>query len=106
MRCGVLHNGKFGRPDDQFDHIMFSCPVVGQGRIGEFILKNSIINGVKYDAVLSLDAVIFCEKMITASEKWAGEHKNDGNVLVNLPTLIHSRPSGVAPFIEGVHIVA
>lgn len=113
IRCGVLHQGQFGRPDDNYDRIVFLGPQdnPSAGRIG--FLGDIIINivdetnfGEITGKVLNIEAIWFCEQIIDAARRWARAMSNDPFVRANLPKLVHYRKGGLPPYIVGQPIIA
>ncbi len=96
MRCGVVHQGKFGHENMQYERVLFTLPTVQR-----IVLHNNVIN----DA-LNLDASIFCNDMVDASLRWWTERKHDFNVQANLSRLISIYPDGMPPYIVGVALIS
>jgi len=96
LRCSVVHQGKFGRPGEQYSRILFTIP----DQTGNFF-HNNVIN----DA-LNLDAAKFCSDVMDAAKRWYAAKQGDPNVLKNLPNLVRYRPKGLAPFMVGMPLIA
>lgn len=113
MRCGVLHNGQFGRPDARFDKIIFLLPSTdpqrGQIRLGGDILV-TIAPGIAFGdvtgRVLQIEAVWFCRQFIDAARKWAFDAANNPHVAENLERLVRYRPDGLPPYMVGLPLIA
>jgi len=97
MRCGVIHQGNFGRPDDRYDRIVFTVPGTGIS-IMESIFKDT--GGVK-ETVLALDTKIFCKTMTDCTKAWEESKKGD----VRVANLIRFRPEGLPPHMANVPII-
>ena len=108
LRCGVLHQGKFGRPDSRYDRVIFLAPNPSL-RMAKDILV-TVTPGVTFGdvtgKVLQIEAVWFCEQFIDAVQQWAVTKINDPNVQTNVPNLVRLRPEGLPPYIVGVPLIA
>lgn len=98
LRCGLLHNGKLGRPQDQYDKVAFT---VQRGPV-EQLYKGNVINGVDTGTLLVLDLGKFCNLAIDAAREWHEKKKGDPFVKQNATTLVRLSPNGVPPFFAGV----
>jgi hypothetical protein len=96
LRCGVLHQGRFGHPNMQYGRILFTVPNSQNN-----VFHNNIIN----DA-LNLDAVLFCRDVVACARHWFDEKCNDLVVQSNLPNLVQLRPQGLAPYMVGMPLIA
>jgi hypothetical protein len=95
LRCGVIHQGKFGHPRLPYVRVLFTLP-----NAREIVLHNGILN----DA-LNLHAPIFCQDMIDSVRSWCVAKQNDTTVQDNLLRLVQYRPDGLNPHIEGVPVI-
>jgi hypothetical protein len=100
LRCGVIHEGKFGHPKTPYDNVYFGVP-----NTREFVNHDGLItwNG---KTGLQLDARMFCETMIAAARGWLVSSATNPNVSTNMPHLVHLRPEGLPPFVNGVPVIA
>jgi hypothetical protein len=98
LRCGLLHNGKLGRPKDSYDRVAFS---MGNSPI-EMLYDNNIVNGVNTGKLLVLGLDHFCKTTICAARTWYESKNDDHFVKMNAITLIKLRKDGVRPFFSGV----
>lgn len=96
LRCGVVHQGRFGHRNMQFSRVIFSLP---DGRNNVF--HQNILN----DA-LNLDAVQFCRDMQTAVRSWWATQATDPHVQSNIPNLMQYRPDGLSPYMIGVPVIS
>lgn len=96
LRCGVLHQGRFGHKQMQYGRVLFTVPNAQNN-----VFHNNIIN----DA-LNLDAIIFCKDVIQATRTWFNAKSNDPTVSQNLPNLVQFRPQGLAPYMVGMPLIA
>ena len=108
LRCGVLHQGNFGHPESRYDRIIFLAPNPSFRMLGDTLVTISpgISFGDVTGKVLQIEAVWFCETLISAAIKWAEEKTGDQNVQTNLPNLVRFRPEGLPPYIVGVPLFA
>lgn len=90
LRCGVLHQGRFGHPNMQYARVFFTLPVPNRIRH-----HNNIFN----DA-LNLDAITFCRDVVAAVRAWFQANQNSANVQRNLPKLVQFYPAGFAPYVD------
>jgi len=96
LRCGVVHQGRFGHPKMQYSRILFTIPNVNQN-----VYHNNLMNDV-----LNLDAPWFCRDVIKSVMKWYEAKKDDPNVKQNLPRLLRLHPNGLAPYMVGMPLIA
>jgi hypothetical protein len=96
LRCGVVHQGQLAHPKSQYSRIVFILPNAQRGFIHRVIV----------DDVLHLYLVTFCTDMVTAVTQWYAAKQNDANVIANFSRLVQYRPQGLAPYIEGVPLIA
>jgi hypothetical protein len=94
LRCGVLHQGRFGHPNMQYSRVAFTLPVINRIRS-----HNNIVNDW-----LNLDAVMFCRDMATSVRVWFQANQNNVNVMANLPKLVRLYPS--VPALGGLPAIA
>lgn len=96
LRCGVVHQGRFGHPKSQYSRVIFSLPD-GRGNV----FHNNILN----DA-LNLDAATFCRDMVSSARQWFLRNQNNVEVAKNLPYLLQYRASGLPPYMAGMPVIA
>jgi hypothetical protein len=96
LRCGLIHQGRFGQGNMQYSRILFTWPNPQQN-----IFHQNIVN----DA-LNLDADTFCRDMLQAVTQWYAANHNDPNVQANLPRLLQFYPQGLAPYMVGMPLIA
>ena len=114
MRCGVLHQGQFGRPDDRYDRIIFMLPQLpGLGRGQIRVIRDIVVTispGLSFGGVtgkvLQLEAIWFCEQIIAAAREWAALKAADPIVQGNLPNLVRYRSEGLPSYIVGQPLIA
>lgn len=96
LRCGVLHQGRYGHPKMQYERILFTVPNAQNN-----VFHNNIIN----DA-LNLDVILFCRDVVDCARIWFGGKQNDLVTQNNLANLVRLRPQGLAPYIVGIPLIA
>lgn len=96
LRCGVVHQGRFGHPQMQYARIIFTIPNAQRN-----VFHDNILN----DA-LNLDAVTFCNDVIEAARKWFADQHNNPVVTQNAQRLVQFRPRGLAPYVVGIPLIA
>jgi hypothetical protein len=94
IRCGVLHNGRFGDLKHNVARVIFALPN------GAVVLQDNIIN----DAYI-YSAVEFCRNLTRAVFEWCEAHQADAIVQANLPRLVQYRRGGLRPYILGVDLL-
>jgi hypothetical protein len=95
LRCGVVHQGRFGHSNMQYERVAFVIPM-GQ--------RTYAHNNVAGD-LLQLDAVTFCQDVIASVRGWFASKQNDATVKKNIPTLVQFRPNGLPSF-QGLPLIA
>jgi hypothetical protein len=99
LRCGAIHQGKFGRPGMQYDRVIFTFPGSSSRNHRGLIQWPDV-------SYFSLDAEYFCRDFIKAARKWFQDKKTDPIVQGNLPRLVRLRPDGLPPRIVGWPLIA
>jgi hypothetical protein len=96
LRCGVIHQGRFGHDNLQYSRILFTLPNPQRN-----VFHNSVVN----DA-LNLDACIFCRDIMANVSRWYDAQKNSATVRANLPRLLRLYPHGLAPYMVGISLIS
>ncbi len=96
LRCGVVHQGRFGHPNMQYQRIVFTLPD-GRGNV----FHQNIIN----DA-LNLDAEQFCKDMGDSAYSWWMTYRQNPLVQNNLSRLVQRHENGLPPYIVGVPVIS
>ena len=78
LRCGVVHQGRFGHQNMQYARAVFMLPD-GSGNTWHDCIAN--------DAYL-YSAEEFCKNIIGGVRDWFARHADDANVQANLPRLV------------------
>jgi hypothetical protein len=94
LRCGVLHQGRCGHPQMQYDRIIFTMP-------GHGIVHNNIMS-----KALNLDASVFCKDVIATVRAWLKINQNDSVIRANVQNLVKFRQNGLPPYIVGMPVIA
>jgi hypothetical protein len=97
LRCGVVHQGKFGPSLKQYDRPIFVLPA-------NAVFVNCKITMPDKEYFLS-GAAEFCREIIAAVREWFGTKALDATVQANLPNLIQYHPSGFGP-VHGSAVIA
>jgi hypothetical protein len=95
MRCGVLHNGRFGDLKHSVSRVIFAIPNTN------LALVNCQLN----DAYV-YSAVDFCLNFTKAVYRWLEKNKENETVKANLPRLMQYREGGLSPYIQGPTVLA
>lgn len=94
MRCGVLHNGRFGDLQHNVARVIFALP-------GNFTMTNCQAN----DAYI-YSVVEFCQNFTRAVYSWSEANRQDPNMVANLPRLMQYREGGLPPYMVGPTVLA
>lgn len=94
MRCGVLHNGRFGDMKHEVKRVIFTLPNSSV----------SFTNCLVGDAYLT-DAASFCQAFTEAVRQWSEANRAHPIVKANLPRLFQYRDE-LPPYIRGVRMIA
>ena len=94
MRCGVLHNGRFGDLKHSVGRIIFALP-------GGPTFVNCRANDAYF-----YSAVEFCGYFTEDVHKWMEKHANDSIVQANMPRLVQYRQGGLAPYVSAQVVLA
>lgn len=96
MRCGVLHNGRFGDMKHNVGRVIFALPDAGGGTFA-----NNLLNDAYFYSVAE-----FCQNFTDAVCRWFEANREDKNLQENLPRLMQYRPGGFPPYVSGVTVLA
>jgi hypothetical protein len=96
MRCGVLHNGRFGDLNHNVARVIFALP--GRGA--------NVFVGCKANDAYFYSVVEFCRDFTTAVENWFEKNKDNPTVQTNLPRLMQYREGGFPPYVRGTTVLA
>ncbi|NTJ63557.1 hypothetical protein G6M50_37985 [Agrobacterium rhizogenes] len=93
MRCGVLHQGRFGDMQHNVGRVIFGLP-------GNMTFQNCVLNDAYFYSVPE-----FCKNICDAVYAWFEANKTDANIQANLPRLMQYR-NGFPPYVEGFTVLA
>lgn len=93
MRCGVLHNGRFGDLKHNVQRVIFALPN-----------GNSYVNNEINDAYF-YGVVEFCRNFTARVHQWMEKNISDATVQANLPRLMQYR-QGLSPYVSGMMVLA
>jgi hypothetical protein len=96
MRCGVLHNGRFGDLKHNVARVIF---------VPAGATANTFVNGRVNDAYF-YSVVEFCRNFSNAVFVWCEKNKDNINMKTNAPRLMQYRDDGLAPYIIGASVLA
>jgi hypothetical protein len=96
MRCGVLHNGRFGDLKHNVARVIFSLPGPG---------ANTFVNCKANDAYF-YSVVDFCRNFTNAVVNWLEKNKDNPTVRSNLSRLMQYREDGFPPYVVGTTVLA
>ncbi|MEK6281263.1 MAG: hypothetical protein AABN95_13000 [Acidobacteriota bacterium] len=96
LRCGLIHQGRFGQGNMQFGRILFTLPTP----------QRNVFHHIIMDDALNLDANRFCRDVLQAVRRWYAANQGNPVVQGNLPRLLQFYPHGLAPYIIGTPLIA
>jgi hypothetical protein len=96
LRCGVVHQGKFGDRLTQYDRPLFVLP-------SNAVFMNCKVARPDGEFYLT-SAAEFCLVMIAAVRQWFAAKGQDGVVKANLPNLMQYHPTGYGP-VQGAGVI-
>jgi hypothetical protein len=94
MRCGVLHNGRFGDLKHNVARVIF-IPKGG-----------SVFSDCKGDDAYIYSVLTFCRNMNRAVVAWYEANQNHPNVSANIGRLMQYRQDGFPPYFAGRTAIA
>jgi hypothetical protein len=95
MRCGVLHQGRYGDlQHNNVARVIFTPP-------GGVSFTNCLINDAYVYGVVE-----FCKNMCDAARKWYEANRADPIIKANSQRMMQYRPQGLAPYIVGMPVIA
>jgi hypothetical protein len=95
MRCGVLHNGRFGDLQHNVARVLFALPGA-QARFTNCKMGDAYVYSVER----------FCENFTAAASTWFEKNKNDAAIQANLPRLMQYHRNGLKPYVDGMPLLA
>ncbi len=94
MRCGVLHNGRFGDLKHNVGRVIFVLP-------GKFGFVNCVLEDAYFYSVVE-----FCNNFTFAVYQWFEKNRENEILQANLPRMMRIRPKGLSPYIRGYPVLA
>lgn len=94
MRCGVLHNGRFGDMKNDYGRVLFAVT-------GGNVFVNCALNDAYW-----YDAREFCRNFTDAVYDWIDKYRDHANVVNNASRLMQYHVGGLMPYVSGVTVVA
>jgi hypothetical protein len=94
IRCGVLHNGRFGDLKHDVARVIFGLP-------GAHTFVNCKMNDAYF-----YSAVDFCLNFTKAVHGWMEKNKENETVKAHIPRLMQYRPGGLLPYVQGATVLA
>ena len=93
MRCGVLHNGRFGDLKHNVARVLFSLP-------GGVSFTNCKLNDAYIYGVLE-----FCKNICDAAYNWYGQNDKDPIILNNSKKMMRYHLNGFPPYTVGMPVI-
>lgn len=97
MRCGVLHNGRFGDLKHNVARVIFAIP--------ELMGGNVFANGRLGDAYF-YSVPQFCTNFTNAVFRWFEANRENETLISNLPRMMQYRTGGFPPYVDGATVLA
>ncbi len=96
MRCGVLHNGRYGDLKHNVGRVIFAVPTLQSNTFTDCVLNDAYFYSV----------VDFCKNICNAVLKWYETNKADPTILANGARMMQYYPNGLAPYAVGMPVIA
>jgi hypothetical protein len=94
LRCGLLHNGRFGDLKNNVARVIFALP-------GGATFVNCRINDAYFYSVVE-----FCSNFTKAVNLWFETNKTDAAIQANIVNLMQYRVGGLLPYVAGATVLA
>ena len=98
LRCGVVHQGRFGHPKMQYARIIFVPSHMGR-------MHNNLF-GTPDRRMLQLSVPEFCQDVIESVLEWHRSKESDIHVQANSQRLLQRRPNGLPQYQLGFEVIA
>jgi hypothetical protein len=95
LRCGGIHQGRFGRRGMQYARVLFVLP---------HATGNVFLDCVAGDAYF-VSAEEFCRTVIARVRDWLARKRDDEIVQANLFRLVTLHPDGLRPYAKGIPLI-
>lgn len=86
LRCGVVHEGRFGNDQQTFEKVVFSL---------EDGWAHAMMDNGTGRNFISITVLLFCDRVIEGIQHWFTEHSNDDPVKSNMERMFKYHTSGV-----------
>lgn len=96
IRCGVLHQGRFGGLTHNVARVIFVPPANG---------GSTFVNCIAEDAYF-YSVVDFCRNLCDAAFSWYEAHRDEPLVKSNTERMMRYYPNGLSPYIGGAMVIA
>ena len=96
LRCGVVHQGRFGLAGSQYDRAVFLLPNPQGGRFRDCIMNDAYF----------YSADDFCREWLAGVREWVSKKGTDPQVAANSANLIRTHPNGLSPYVKGAAVIA
>jgi hypothetical protein len=96
MRCGVLHNGRYGDLKHNVARVIFAIPTPA----------NNTFTDCKFGDAYFYSVVEFCKNLCDAAFAWFEANKGNPTVITNSARLMQYYPNGLAPYVVGTPVIA
>lgn len=93
MRCGVLHQGRFGGLAHSFERVLFVPP--GPVSMTDCMINDAYIYGV----------VEFCKNLCNAARRWHEVESSNPIVVKNATRMMQYHPDGIPPYVGGFLVI-
>ena len=94
MRCGVLHQGRYGDLQHNVSRVVFALP------------EGASFTNCKVNDAYIYGVVEFCRNMCGAAYRWLEANKTDKIVQTNIKRMMQYYPDGLIPHIAGIAVIA
>lgn len=94
IRCGVLHQGRFGDLQHNVARVVFTPP--GGASFTNCQFNDAYVYGV----------VEFCKNMCDAAFQWYETNRKKPTVEENSKRMMQYYPQGLAPYVVGIPVIA
>jgi hypothetical protein len=95
LRCAMLHQGRLEPHTGTYARILFIEPH------GHMMLHNNI-----FENALNIDITQFALDMIESAERWLTTAETTAQYQANFPHFMQRYPTGLAPYIGGIAVIA
>jgi hypothetical protein len=94
MRCGVLHQGRYGDLEHNVSRVIFVPP------------GSSTFINCKFNDAYVYDVIGFCRSMCNAAFAWYENNRTNPTIRKNIAKMMQYYPNGLPPYIVGYPVIA